>query len=197
MADPAPPVAAVEAAQRLEFRALVLVYLVLDGGRYTPFDAHYLPEPFTPVTRISEPANYRDGDDPPDRTVLCAEIPCAPGDDLFTADETELAGLVVHALGRAGLPAPRVREVAARRLPQAYPVYRRGFEDHLAALEAWAADQPALLSFGRLGLFVHDNAHHALAMAWAAADALGPGGSFDDRAWAAARARFAEHVVED
>jgi protoporphyrinogen oxidase len=197
MADPAPPPAALAAAARLEFRALVLVYLVLEGGRYTPFDAHYLPEPFTPVTRVSEPANYRDGDDPPDRTVLCAEIPCAPGDGRFTAGEADLAGLVVHALGRAGLPAPRVREVAVRRLPQAYPVYRRGFEDHLAALEDWAAAQPALLSFGRLGLFVHDNAHHALAMAWAAADALGPGGDFDAGAWAAARARFAEHVVED
>jgi protoporphyrinogen oxidase len=197
MADPAPPAAALAAAARLEFRALVLVYLVLEGGRYTPFDAHYLPEPFTPVTRISEPANYRDGDDPPDRTVLCAEIPCAPGDALFTAGDAALAALVTRALGRAGLPAPRVREVAVRRLPQAYPVYRRGFEEHLARLDAWAAAQPALLSFGRLGLFVHDNAHHALAMAWAAADALGPAGAFDGRAWAAARARFAEHVVED
>ena len=104
---------------------------------------------------------------------------------------------MAHALGGAGLPAPRVREVAVRRLPQAYPVYRRGFEEHLAALEEWADAQPALLSFGRLGLFVHDNAHHALAMAWAAADALGRDGAFDERAWTAARARFAEHVVED
>ncbi len=197
MVDPAPPAAALAGAERLEFRALVLVYLVLEGGRYTPHDAHYLPEAFTPVTRVSEPPNYRDGDDPTDRTVLCAEIPCAPGDDLFCASDAELAGIVAHALGGAGLPAPRVREVAVRRLPQAYPVYRRGFEDHLAALHDWADAQPALLSFGRLGLFVHDNAHHALAMAWAAADALGPDGAFDDRAWAAARARFAEHVVED
>jgi protoporphyrinogen oxidase len=197
MADPAPPPAALAGADRLEFRALVLVYLVLEGGRYTPFDAHYLPEAFTPVTRISEPANYRDGDDPADRTVLCAEIPCAPDDELFRAGDAELAAVVAHALGGAGLPLPRVREVAVRRLAQAYPVYRRGFEAHLADLGDWADHQPALLSFGRLGLFVHDNAHHALAMAWAAADALGPGGTFDDRAWAAARARFAEHVVED
>jgi hypothetical protein len=34
-------------------------------------------------------------------------------------------------------------------------------------------------------------------MAWAAADALGPDGSFDRAAWAAARTRFAGHVVED
>ena len=65
------------------------------------------------------------------------------------------------------------------------------------ARDAGAAAHPALLSFGRLGLFVHDNTHHALAMAWAAADALGPDGAFDHRAWAAAREAFTGHVVED
>jgi hypothetical protein len=67
----------------------------------------------------------------------------------------------------------------------------------VTALDDWAAAQPRLLTFGRLGLFVHDNTHHALAMAWAAADALRPDGSFDHAAWAVARGRFARHVVED
>jgi hypothetical protein len=52
-------------------------------------------------------------------------------------------------------------------------------------------------TFGRLGLFAHDNTHHALAMAWDAATALAPDGRRDETAWSAARARFARHVVED
>src|SRR5690606_3382358 len=64
--DPAPPEVVTEAARRLRTRAMVLVYLVLDGARYTPYDAHYLPEEWTPVTRISEPKNYRDGLPGPD-----------------------------------------------------------------------------------------------------------------------------------
>ena len=44
---------------------------------------------------------------------------------------------------------------------------------------------------------MHDNTHHALAMAWAAADAVGPDGLVDEAQWVAARARFATHVVED
>ena len=70
------------------------VYLVLDGGRYSGYDAHYLPDPGTPVTRVSEPANYRDGDDPPDRTVLCAELPCSRDGALWRAGNDRLAGLV-------------------------------------------------------------------------------------------------------
>jgi protoporphyrinogen oxidase len=185
------------AAGALEFRAMLLVYLALDGRPYTPFDAHYLPEPATPVSRISEPANYRDGDDPPERTVLCAEIPCTRGDALWDEPDHALGELVADTLRRVGLPEPKVRAVHVRRLPNVYPVYRVGYARPLGALDDWAAAQPGLLTFGRQGLFVHDNTHHALAMAWAAADALGAGASFDERAWAAARARFATHVVED
>ncbi len=40
---------------------MLLVYLVVPTPQWTPFDAHYLPEGWTPITRISEPKNYRDG----------------------------------------------------------------------------------------------------------------------------------------
>jgi protoporphyrinogen oxidase len=197
MTTPAPPAPVLEAAGQLGFRAMLLVYLVLDGGRYSGYDAHYLPDPGTPVTRVSEPTNYRDGD-PPGRTVLCAELPCSRDGALWRAGDDRLAGLVRAALTERGLPDPGpVRRVAVRRLPNVYPVYRVGYAAAFQALDAWAAAQPALLSFGRLGLFVHDNTHHALAMAWAAADALAPGGAFDHAAWSAARERFTTHVVED
>lgn len=197
MTEPEPPAAVQAAAGALTFRAMLLVYLVLDTSRYTPFDAHYLPAGDTPVTRVSEPRNYRDGDDPPGRTVLCAEIPCDPGDALWRSGAEELGALVTAALAECALPAAPVTAVEVARLPQAYPVLRAGYAEPLAALDAWAAAQPALLTLGRQGLFVHDNAHHALAMAWAAVDCLRPGGGFDEAAWASARRRFSEHVVED
>ena len=192
---PAPEV--LKAAGRLRFRAMVLVYIVHAGGRYTRFDAHYLPGSGTPVTRISEPANYRVSDtDPGDRTVLCAEIPCATGDSVWAAPDDDLAGLVEDALMRTGLPAPRSAGVVVRRLPHVYPVYEVGYARHLAALDRWAGGLPGVTTFGRLGLFAHDNTHHALAMAHDAVAALGSG-RFDEGAWEAARRRFAGHVVED
>lgn len=197
MANPRPDAAVTAAAAGLEFRAMLLVYLVLEAPRYTPYDAHYLPAGTTPVTRVSEPRNYRDGDDPPGVTVLCAEIPCDPGDALWAAGDDALGAVAVAGLVEAGLPRPPVAGVEVVRLRHAYPVLRAGFEERLARLDAWAAAQPALLTLGRQGLFVHDNAHHALAMAWAAVDCLRPDGGFDAAGWAAARARFAAHVVED
>lgn len=197
MTTPAPAPEVLAAADALTFRAMLLVYLVLDTPRYTPFDAHYLPAGSTPVTRISEPTNYRDGDDPPGRTVLCAEIPCDAADALWEAPEAELGTVVTDALAECDLPPAPVIGVEVARLAQAYPVLRTGYADPLARLDAWARERPALLTLGRQGLFVHDNAHHALAMAWAAVDCLTQDGGFDTAAWASARRRFSEHVVED
>jgi protoporphyrinogen oxidase len=185
------------AANRLKYRAMLLVYLLLEVDRYTPFDAHYLPEPSTPVTRVSEPKNYRSSGDPSGRTVLCAELPCAQTDKLWRASDEALGRTVVDGLTAVGLPQVHPRQVTVRRIMHAYPIYRAGCSSAFAMVDAWAGAQPRLLLLGRQGLFAHVNTHHALAMAWAAADALQRDGTFDEAAWAIARDEFAGYVVED
>jgi len=177
-----------DAARSLEARALTLVYLVLPVAQWTEFDAHYLPEPELPMVRVSEPKNYRDSrDDPCDATVLCAEVP-------GTVDDPVAA--VLEGLERAGLRCPPPVGCEVRVVPRAYPVYRVGFERAFAVVDSWAGSLERVTTFGRQGLFAHDNAHHALAMAWAAADAYS-GGSVDPHAWREARQGFLAHVVED
>jgi protoporphyrinogen oxidase len=195
---PGPPLRAIEAATRLHFRAMVLVYVVHEGGRWTEYDAHYVPGGDTPVSRISEPANYRDSsEDPTDRSVLCVEVPCAVGDAIWHAGDAELASLVDRTLAETRLPPVRRGEVLVRRLERVYPVYEIGFEQDLAAIDAWVSNLPSVTSFGRLGLFAHDNTHHALIMARDAVAALDDDGVMDIAKWTAARARFTEHVVDD
>ena len=196
--SPAPPPEALAAAGRLRHRAMILLYLVLDRARWTEFDAHYFPGPEVVAARVSEPRNYRD--DPTqtrDITVLCAEIACWEGDELWQAADGDLAARLAAELSAAGLPDPAPVAVESRRLPRVYPVYRPGFAADLAALEQWAAGLGGLITFGRQGLFTPDNTHHALAMGWAAAEALGPDGGFDTAAWRAARDGFRSFVVED
>lgn len=195
--DPQPPAQVREAASRLRSRAMVLVYLVLPVAQYTEFDAHYVPGAGTPVTRISEPKNYRSGDDPADRTVLCAELPCAVGDGVWSTADPDLGAMVLSALSGMGLPEARPTEVVVKRIPAAYPVYDLGYAKSFEMLLCWAESVPGLLTFGRHGLFAHNNSHHALEMGWAAASALRPDGSFDETSWARSVAGFASHVVED
>jgi len=198
MMKPAPPPAVLEAAGKIDYRAMILVYLELDVDQFTTTDAHYFPEANVSVTRLSEPKNYFGEREPHGRTTLCAELPCSPDDAVWTMDDAALGAHVAGDLERAGLPLPRppVR-VFARRLRQAYPIYTMGYERPLQVLDEWVSGIPGFLSYGRQGLFAHDNTHHALFMANAAVDCL-VDGRFDMERWNGHYRRiFATHVVED
>ena len=88
-------------------------------------------------------------------------------------------------------------KVVTRRLRQAYPVYRRGYEERFERMDQWLGGLEGMLTFGRQGLFAHDNTHHTLEMAYAAVACLSLDGSFDHARWAEHRKEFETHVVED
>ena len=196
--QPPPPADALEAVSRLSFRAMILVYLVLEQDQFTEFDAHYFPEADVAITRLSEPKNYSAATEPRNRTVLCAEIPCSPADAVWEMDDAALGRYVASALAQAGLPVGgRIAEVVTRRLPHAYPIYERGYEEAFEQMDTWFEQLDGVLTFGRQGLFAHDNTHHALFMAYAASECLGPDGRFDHDRWMGYREVFETHVVED
>ena len=197
--EPAPPAEVLEALERCRSRAVVLAYLVVGRDRFTPFDAHYFPGPETRVARLSEPKNYRDGDDPPGQTVLCAEIPCWPGDELWQASDDSIGEMVAGDMERIGLGVPEPWLVEVRRLPAVYPVYETATTGARATLRSWLRSLASgrVVSLGRHGLGVLDNLHHMLAMGEAAAKSLDPDGAVDPAAWSRSLDGFASHVVED
>jgi protoporphyrinogen oxidase len=194
--DPPPDPGVLEAANGLTYRAMVLIYLTFAADRFTEYDAHYFPGADVPITRLSETKNYSLVREPAGRTTVRAELPCSPEDDAWGMTDAELSDLVAGHLRSLGLEVPEIVSVHVRRLPFVYPVYAAGYERHFRTLDRWATGLPELVSFGRQGLFAHDNTHHALAMAYAAVECLGPDG-FDARRWEGYRSDFETHVVED
>jgi protoporphyrinogen oxidase len=193
-----PPQPILEAAGRMSFRGMILIYLVLEQEQFSEFDAHYFPEENIPISRLSEPKNYSASSEPPNRTVLCAELPCDPLSNIWTKTDAELGELVQQSLGAAGIPlqAPPL-QVITRRLPHAYPIYQRGFENDFALLDDWVERFDNVVTFGRQGLFAHDNAHHALYMAYCAVDCIDTAGEFQWNRWRSYRRDFESHIVED
>ena len=195
--SPDSPSDVLQAASSLRFRAMLLIYLVLETERFTEYDAHYFADSSVAITRLSEPKNYGLAI-LPGRTVLCAELPCAQTDAIWQASESELGDVVLDSLAAAGLPAKaRVSGIATRRLPQAYPIYTRDYAAHFDRLDAWLSRIEGVVTFGRQGLFAHDNTHHALAMAYALDECLDDGGCLDRARWEQYRREFRRHVVED
>lgn len=187
-----------EQTERIHYRGMILIYLELDAERFTPYDAHYFPSEELRITRLSEPENYAARARPEGRTVLCAELPASPAEAIWNESDEALGELVVRDLESSGLELPgRVSAVTTRKLAQAYPIYLQGYEEPFRRLDAAVSAIPRLLSYGRQGLFAHDNTHHALRMAYAATECLGRDGVFDTGRWAEWRADFERHVVED
>jgi protoporphyrinogen oxidase len=197
LVEPQAPAEVLASACALKFRAMILIYLVLETERFTEYDAHYFPDAEIAITRLSEPKNYGLAA-LPGRTVLCAELPCSVEDRVWRADDNELKSLVTRALETAGVPVRcPVVSVTSRRLAQAYPIYTRDYREHFDRIDHWAGGIEGLLTFGRQGLFAHDNTHHALAMAYAVERCLDDGGNLDRKKWEEHRRAFREHVVED
>lgn len=195
---PTPPGAVLASAASISFRAMILVYLVLSKAQFTEFDAHYLPGPEIAFSRISEAKNYRGTLEPEDRTILCGELPCSPDDRHWRMSDDELGHELVTSLDAAGLPIrDRVIGVLTRRLRHAYPIYEIGYEEHFGRLEDWLCRWENLITFGRQGLFAHDNTHHALFMAYSAVECLDARGNFDLSRWNEYLCEFKTHVVED
>lgn len=196
--DPPAPANVLAANDAMNFRGMILLYLVLETDQFTEYDAHYFPEISIPISRMSEPKNYNASSEPKGVTVLCAELPADAGDKWWHMDDAELGDHFCKWLGDLGLPVNvPVRRCETRRLAHAYPVYDLDYEDNYNTIDEWLLGLDGLLVFGRQGLFAHDNTHHAFAMAYGAVDSLDADGQLDDAKWAAYREEFSHHTVED
>ena len=89
-----------------------------------------------------------------------------------------------RALNTAGIPVrAKIRRVVTRKLSFAYPVYLRGYEEQFRKIDACVSGFDGLVTFGRQGLFAHDNTHHALYMAYAAVECFNSAGEFNAARW--------------
>ena len=155
------------------------------------------PKTTCPSPRVSEPKNFTD-EGPGGRTVLCVEIPTAIGSETWAASTPDIQQIVLDGLARAGLPVTAaVASTVVVRLPGAYPIYDAGFESAFETIDRWVGTLSNIITFGRQGLFAHNNLHHVLEMGYAAADCLDETGNFDRTRWADFRTVFDRQVVVD
>lgn len=195
---PPAPAEILDSIQKITYRAMVLLYMVIDDDRFQPYDAHYFPDDKIVFSRISEPKCYYDGKEPVGVTGLCLEIPCSYGDDIWTAGDDRLCELVLKQMAEVELPVrSKMRELFSIRLPNAYPVYNIGYERHFNMADSYLNTIDGLICLGRQALFMHNNTHHSLEMAYRAAECLGDNLEWNDSLWRSYRKHFSSQVVED
>ncbi len=195
---PPPPSEILNLVDSIKYRAMVLLYLIIEEDRFKSFDAHYFPNDEVIFSRMSEPKWYYDSEYPKGLTGLCLEIPCSIGDEIWSADDDYLCDLVLNQLANVDLPVKsKIRNVFSMRLPSAYPIYNIGYEQYFNAADQYFGQIDNLICLGRQGLFMHNNTHHSLEMAYRATECLGADLKWDEDRWRMYRNHFVNQVVED
>jgi protoporphyrinogen oxidase len=153
------------AVDGLQTIGIVFVYLEVARPSVMPDHWIYLPGPELAVHRVSEPKNFCDAAAPGDRTVLCCEITCRPGDARWNMDAEQAEVLARADLCTVGLLEPgEGRLVDLARLRHAYPVYDLHYRERVQALRRETRRVANLVTTGRQGLMRYNNMDHSMAM---------------------------------
>lgn len=175
--DPVAPADILAAANRLRFRDLVVVTVMIDRERVTDQSWIYVPERKIPFGRIHEPTNWSDRMAPPGKTLLVTEHFCFRGDGVWNAEDEEIVGTTVASLENLGLIGrDEVIDSLVLRVPNAYPIFEIGFEAERRKLCYYLESFENLRVIGRGGTFQYFNMDHAMESGIAAAEEILAGG---------------------
>ena len=86
-------------------------------------------------------------------------------------EDESLSRLAIRELGLTGLLPSGAKVINSRvvRLSRSYPVYERGYLQHLQTVQAYLDTIPRLLTVGRYGAFKYNNQDHSILMGLLAA----------------------------
>lgn len=183
---------------KLKHRSMVLLYIIFDKCHFTNFDAHYFPENDVLFSRISEPKNYSMENQSLNKTGICVEIPCQDNDEVWNSKPEKLYNQIRKQLDEIDLPINgKIRKFFTKKIKHVYPIYDLEYKNVFSRIEDYINEKSNLITLGRQGLFMHDNTHHTIDMAYKASECLDIKNNWDSLKWKRYRKMFDKNVVED
>jgi protoporphyrinogen oxidase len=162
--DPPPPAKVVQIARSLNYRALILVGLIVDRADIFPDNWLYIHSPEVKVGRIQNFKNWSPAMVPdPAKTSLGMEYFCTAGDALWRMSDAELVQLATRELSTLGLAALEdVEDGVVFRHAHAYPVYDPDYRARLGVIQGFLATIDNLQTIGRNGMHRYNNQDHSM-----------------------------------
>ncbi|MBU0480541.1 MAG: FAD-dependent oxidoreductase [Proteobacteria bacterium] len=160
---PKPPPEVLAAVDRISFRSLVVVAVMLRRKRVTDLTWLYFPGKEIPFGRIHEPTNWSAAMAPAGQTHLVIEYFCDQGDHVWNASDEKLVTETSEQLQRLGFINSReVIDSRVLKVPHAYPVFSVDYQKHLRVVTDWLERFENLHLIGRSGRYSYLNMDHAM-----------------------------------
>ena len=162
--EPPPPQEVLQAANSLNYRAFMIVSLMVNRPHLFTDNWIYIHSPEVKVGRIQNFKNWSPAMVPdPSKTCLGMEYFCSEGDELWKLSDVELIDLATRELARLGLAAQRdVEDGVVIRQPKAYPVYDSEYRQHLKTIQSFLSTIQNLQTVGRNGMHRYNNQDHSM-----------------------------------
>ncbi len=161
--EPGVPPEVEAAARRLRYRDFCLVALMTTEKEPFPDNWIYLHDPETIAGRVQNFGAWSSEMVVPGTTCLGVEYFCFEGDEIWEMPDAEAVELATSELARIGLLDPsKVVDGVKVRVPKAYPMYDRGYDDAVAVLREYLDGFSNLQTFGRNGLHRYNNQDHSM-----------------------------------
>lgn len=169
------------AVDQLRFRNTVLVFLRVRGADLFPDQWLYVHSPELGTGRVTNFRNWVPelyGDSPD--TILALEYWCYDEDALWREDDATLIARATREMEATGLlGAAPVLAGHVHRIRRCYPVYGRGYRQHLAPVVEHLRHYENLHAIGRYGAFKYNNQDHSILMGVLAAENVLHGAGHD------------------
>jgi protoporphyrinogen oxidase len=163
--EPAAPADVIEAANKLTFRNVITVNVMLKKRQVTPDTWLYVHDRNILFGRFHEPKNWSAAMVPGDEfTSLVVEYFCSFGDEIWNMTEEQLVNQTVkHLVEDLKFITPdEVIGGFTVRAPRAYPSYVMGYEKHLEKVKDFVYSLENIQIIGRYGTFRYNNTDHSI-----------------------------------
>ena len=170
-----------QASRSLRFRNTIIVYLRVEESVLFPDNWVYIHAPDLRCGRITNFRNWvpelygkETG------TILAMEYWCNADDPEWTGPDSAMADLAREEIQRSKLAQKiTVIDTKVLRIPKCYPVYRSGYQDHVAAIAEHLRQFKGIQVIGRYGSFKYNNQDHSILMGLLAAENIAKGAGND------------------
>ncbi len=163
-----------DALNSLYFRNTILVYLHVEGADLFPDQWLYVNSPELETGRVTNFRNWVPelyGESP--NTILAMEYWCYDLDGPWAESDDTLIDRATQEIRTTGLIGKRqVLDGHVVRVHRCYPVYEKGYKEHLAKVIAHVDRFEGLVPIGRYGSFKYNNQDHSILMGSLAAEGL-------------------------
>lgn len=175
------PMEVQQAAKKLQFRNTILVYLRVEGASPFPDQWIYVHSPDLQTGRITNFRNWtKTINNGEADSILCLEFWCYDDDDLWFRNEEYLVKLAKDEIYKTGLIASAsVKTGKMVKVPKCYPVYSKGYKEHLIPVQDYLSTLSGLSVIGRYGAFKYNNQDHSILMGLLAAENIANGKNHD------------------